>query len=260
MKRWALKHPDQVDYLLMRSEDLLDSKTRLDCIQKLREFLGGPASDDKICCLVKKVTDFGKSATHIEGGKAKKKLLAAAFKKPGLRRSASVSGTKRRLTDEQLPKVVPQQLLHDYKLWKGQVMKIANEKNTTVPYQILSALAETGNSLAQRLQMNKEGLEGHVELQEIDVLRNMLTTIKSHARIESKVSDHVEVGKRYGKWQKFLSDKPKLSEALHEHGKEGLIQFGYEPRQYFDYTVGNGNRTDICQDTNIDECPAIMSK
>ena len=55
------RNQDQVDYLLMRSEDLLDPEKRFECLQRLAEFVGSTVSVDELCCMSDKVVDFGKS-------------------------------------------------------------------------------------------------------------------------------------------------------------------------------------------------------
>jgi hypothetical protein len=61
VNEWGTHNPDQVDYLLMRSEDLLDPEKRFECLQRLAEFVGSTVSIDKLCCISDKIVDFGKS-------------------------------------------------------------------------------------------------------------------------------------------------------------------------------------------------------
>jgi hypothetical protein len=61
VNKWGIRNPDQVDYLLMRSEDLLDPEKRFECLQRLAEFVGSTLSIDELCCMSDKVVDFGKS-------------------------------------------------------------------------------------------------------------------------------------------------------------------------------------------------------
>ena len=60
---WGTRNLDQVDYLLMRSEDLLDPEKRFECLQRLAEFVGSNVSVDELCCMSDTVAvDFGISA------------------------------------------------------------------------------------------------------------------------------------------------------------------------------------------------------
>jgi hypothetical protein len=61
VNEWGTRNQDQVDYLLMRSEDLLDPEKRFECLQRLAVFVGSTVSTDKLCCMSDKVVDFGKS-------------------------------------------------------------------------------------------------------------------------------------------------------------------------------------------------------
>ena len=58
-----------VDYLIMRSEDLLDPDRRLECLLKLAEFVGSTIQDDQLCCMSRqKAKDFGESGQHYKDG------------------------------------------------------------------------------------------------------------------------------------------------------------------------------------------------
>jgi hypothetical protein len=61
VNEWGTRNPDQVDYLLMRTEDLLDPEKRFECLHKLAEFVGSTVSIDELCCRSEKVVDFGES-------------------------------------------------------------------------------------------------------------------------------------------------------------------------------------------------------
>ena len=64
---WATQHPELVDYMSMRSEDLLETTTRYECWQALANFVGARMEASKICCKSgEAVKDHGKSVTHNE--------------------------------------------------------------------------------------------------------------------------------------------------------------------------------------------------
>jgi hypothetical protein len=64
-----------VDYLVMRSEDLLDPDKRLECLERLAEFVGSSVRPEQLCCMSRKATvDYGKSHSHEHDGEKKKKL------------------------------------------------------------------------------------------------------------------------------------------------------------------------------------------
>jgi hypothetical protein len=60
---WAKRQNGTVDYVVMRSEDLLDPSKRFELLEKLAAFVGSNVAKDKLCCLSRKSTvDFGASS------------------------------------------------------------------------------------------------------------------------------------------------------------------------------------------------------
>ena len=62
---WARTNPDKVEYLLVRSEDLLDPQRKPMVLKRLAILLGSPLVNDdrRLCCLAKKgANDYGKSS------------------------------------------------------------------------------------------------------------------------------------------------------------------------------------------------------
>ena len=65
-RAWALSHPNQVDYLLIRMEDLVSTsnggQTRYNTLLALADFVGSPRPHEELCCLSQKRTkDYGTS-------------------------------------------------------------------------------------------------------------------------------------------------------------------------------------------------------
>jgi hypothetical protein len=57
-----------IEFLMMRSEDLISSETRLEAIHALADFVGSPLSERELCCKAHQGTkDFGKSVFHQKG-------------------------------------------------------------------------------------------------------------------------------------------------------------------------------------------------
>lgn len=67
VNKWAASHPSQVDYLLMRSEDLLNPDQRFECMHRMAEFVGSNIELNNLCCLSKKVEDYGNSVVFSPG-------------------------------------------------------------------------------------------------------------------------------------------------------------------------------------------------
>jgi hypothetical protein len=69
VQRWALAHPNLIDYLVMRSEDLLFPETRFSCFQALAAHVGSTMiSTQDLCCQsrLESMVDYGKSSIHSE--------------------------------------------------------------------------------------------------------------------------------------------------------------------------------------------------
>jgi hypothetical protein len=77
---WSKRQNGTVDYLVMRSEDLLDPSKRFERLEKLADFVGSNIAKDKLCCLSQKSTvDFGASS-HFGQDLADEKR--AGFRRP----------------------------------------------------------------------------------------------------------------------------------------------------------------------------------
>ena len=75
-------------------------------------------------------------------------------------------------------------------------------------------------------------IPGIVQL--ITELEQNLAGIKPLHDISIK-DKHIAVTRRYGKWQRVLSNKTELAKLFHSEGAAGLKAFGYEPRLEFSY-------------------------
>jgi hypothetical protein len=66
-----MKNPNKIDYLMIRTEDLIKSgtKTKYDVLLALSNFVGSPRSKEELCCLsYKQSNDYGKSTKHVADG------------------------------------------------------------------------------------------------------------------------------------------------------------------------------------------------
>ena len=62
-----IPQPPPFEYLIMRSEDLIDPSTRFDCFQRLARLVQSPLSPKELCCLAQmQPEDFGQSTVHSE--------------------------------------------------------------------------------------------------------------------------------------------------------------------------------------------------
>jgi hypothetical protein len=70
--RWAVDHPDQVDYMMVRVEDLVGLNgvpKRLEVLHALADFVGSPLTPAELCCLsLQRTKDKGASAKNAGQG------------------------------------------------------------------------------------------------------------------------------------------------------------------------------------------------
>ena len=68
--QWEQTTTSGLDYVIVRSEDLIDNDTRLDVLIQLAEFVGARVTLDELCCLSQKaIQDLGASKAHqLDGG------------------------------------------------------------------------------------------------------------------------------------------------------------------------------------------------
>lgn len=67
---WGLSHNDGVsfDYLVVRSEDLLDPRDKFNTLRQLSDFVGSKKTEKELCCLSRQaLVDMGQSA-NVSGG------------------------------------------------------------------------------------------------------------------------------------------------------------------------------------------------
>ena len=145
-----------------------------------------------------------------------------------------------------------EQLATDYKGWvlRQENIKPNDLKNVTV----LEEFRSNGKSIWRRFKKFQASNQ-IVPKDAVDILKvlNLLTTLQNqidtamkqqqlkyrqptdqqdiYKKLEETILKQraATVQQRYGKWQRILADKPKLSEHLHREGEKALKIFGYEP-------------------------------
>ena len=193
-------HSSTIDYLLIRSEDLLHETSRFESWQQLADFVGSQFSPKEICCLSRKtIRDQGASVAH---------------------NPKNAPNKNQDFFGDALDALLMEKRLKDLE---------SSLKEREEHLEALNA------SLAQR-QASLEELE--TSLKELETsLRKQYQAQAQHRRLlENKPPTDVQ--ERYGKWQVLLANKTNLSKHLHEEGAEGLRVFGYEPRISYDEFQG----------------------
>lgn len=256
---WAMrhvsKHDEVVDYMWIRSEDLLPgSPKRFESLLALSHFTGSTLTPEKLCALSgQEARDYGKSVEHkelppnpqdVNIGERWKQQMQGREKAPKIRKIyprrqlQEVSGLP--------PKVVASSFIGDFKTWKGLVENMLNKTMQDTKKYVLDGLIVHGEDLAKQWHLNHfdsqaEELKESVTKKEIldltQKLRVQLQESRLYAHNKRQVDrpGNPDVKKRYGKWQGVLSNNTELAKYFYSEGKDGLELFGYHPEKEIHY-------------------------
>lgn len=190
---WEQTHAKEADFdfIVMRSEDLVDPEKKFESLAQLAAFVGSPKTMKEVCCLSRKdAIDLGQSVNWT-GAKAN-----------------SHSAFERKLKDDPLPLKygsLQQQrdaLGHD-EILKSKISRLWGHHSRPDNFREFVTHGRTRNG-ASRIRAQEES-----------------TPTESPPKLHE----------RYGKWRSILKDKPEVSAKLHKEGARGLASFGYEPYQ-----------------------------
>jgi hypothetical protein len=251
-----------VDYLLVRSEDLLvpGSQARLDVLTAMAKFVGSSLTPEELCCLSRQDTkDHGKS--HSTSANAANKTLPRNAKLQRI--SASKRGKAMTSTQAKANPLNPAEFFKDYDNWKSFVNSALLAK-TERKIKINHLIRQGEEFLAfHRWQnMNTTTMnEIPSEVEILDALKKLKTKFGHRRLLANEFGDrytneteieknyknrnqnnntsgayHPMITKRYGKWQRVLKNKTELSYFFHRQGAEGLQVFGYHPYRRMHYT------------------------
>lgn len=263
---WATRHQFgnatntdvTVDYLWMRSEDLLPgSPRRLECLQALAEFVGSTLTTNQLCILSQQdARDYGKSVERKEAHEFEKPLAMdikerwkqiekdkkKEMKKRHQDKHQPHQGSfNRRLSEVVQAKIVPSGFVEDFEVWKALVASELGKPEKESKAFVLSGLIGHGNDLREQWNLNsfdadrEELKQAGVDQQVISVLVQQLQTklqetrLFNHRRQQNEKPIDPNVTKRYGKWQAVLSNNTELSTFFYREGGRGLGLFGYHP-------------------------------
>ena len=229
---WEQSHsndPD-FDYLVMRSEDLLDPSRKFETLARLAAFVGSPKTLKELCCMSQEEdVDMGKSlvSTDVAAGdyrSSHQRLFKGPRNNhkasPWLRGATTLDGGK-----VEGPKEVLRSLFGNG-LFSGGFRRGAFDIAETrgVNRRRLSQLWDP--VLSER--NNQRWAKSNPRMRKWG---DLLSINKRHAVKEGEPVAMVH--SRYGKWREKLKDEPVLSAKLHQVGARGLATFGYEPEAPF---------------------------
>jgi hypothetical protein len=190
------------DFLVMRTEDLLNPETKFEALVQLADFVGSTYPLRKLCCIsLRRMEDMTKKLKRPTGWLRKKK----SGTKSGFSRSSknTIKGTGNPHSGRRLTQV-----------------RVANADtmNKTV----------TRNVKAKKRRASDEEHSIMIPEQQQHQRRRLW----GWTRLENNIINTV-VANRYGKWVSLLQEKPDVSRRLHKEGAKGLAAFGYEPARSF---------------------------
>ena len=197
------------DFLVVRSEDLLDPEKKFESLVRMAKFVGSSMTREELCCLSREsAIDMGQSinsrAVFDAGvGVARQQWNQASSTGKHTREAVQATLSKR-IAERR-------QALIDSKVSLGEVAKI---KEKVMEEERDSLIAKFNDRIKNISQQAAEGLRK---------LENSTAT----------VNVHLTVNERYGKWERLLKDKPDVAAELHKEGRKGLAAFGYEPPHSF---------------------------
>ena len=223
-RAWSLDHPNEVDYFLLRTEDLLTVGTkRYEVLTALADFVGSPRPLQDLCCVSQTLPkDHGPSAAHqadggpVPGNKytsGQSKVTAVLNRVPGGHRY-----------QQQHP------LRHGSRALRAVPAAQKNHAHPSHPQHRHQYPQYQDTAAAAAFPTTKK----HVRRGRTATRRNNSTMMKT----------------RYGKWQKILDTNPELSDYFYQEGQEGLQVFGYYPYADIQYNSDGDGDDDDKEHTN----------
>ncbi|GKY94600.1 hypothetical protein MPSEU_000425500 [Mayamaea pseudoterrestris] len=234
---WERNHNDgkTFDYLIMRSEDMIDPQTRYQSLTQLADFVGSPKTPQEVCCLSRQhVSDMGVSGKH---GSDPSELLvsntmnvAEQIQEMDWRkafRPIDQALERRKLELLKIKHVAPHlyEQLHRMQEAQDKEMKIRRQQR-----------------LLQKFDTHRR-VEGILLRHEIDKpsedstngahSKSMVTASPGVMHNHSEFQESKEVKNRYGRWIDDVRGRKELKKLLHRVGKDGLSLIGYEPKALF---------------------------
>lgn len=252
-----------VDYLWMRSEDLLPgSPRRLECLHALAEFVGSTLTPEQLCALSQQdARDYGKSVEHktLEAPEAPPMDIVGRWRQLELDKKTTgmLKGRhrrheyppRRRLSEfkQRESKIVPSSFIRDFETWKGLVQSETGKAVEQSKEFVLNGLIGHGIDLRSQWDLNDFDVqvdklkEAGISKESTEVLIQQLrvklqeTRLYKHKRREEERPGDPNVTNRYGKWHGVLANNTELERYFYQEGAKGLEAFGYHPVKEIHY-------------------------
>lgn len=220
---FGTNHPS-IDYLPIKTEDLLSPDTRFEAIQQIAEFVGSPLSREQICCLSQReLHDMGKSMNML--GQKDTPV------RPDVRKQLEDKGNSvvSSFLDAGRQQVhAKQRLTSELEILKQQGSRLRKQMETL--YDAEDTLLEQ-NDYEKKLQEHRQEILNNIPHKEARMKFRLLAKTPKQISVDLATPDEVKL--RYGKWISKLEHLPQLSHELHSYGAKGLELFGYTPSSEF---------------------------
>lgn len=226
--QWEQNHNDgsTFDFLVMRSEDMLNPQTRYQSLLQLADFVGSPKSPQEICC-------FSRRGPHDMGSSVRGSVRDdnAEFPLATSRNMEEEHGDMRKDAFQPMDQALERRMKELEKL-----KDVAPQLYEQIHKMQVSQNQEMQTRRKERL-LHKFGARHRIEDLLLHDANSPVTSNKEHRKLleTSEQSGVLSVGvtRRYGRWMDNVRGKPELNKLLHLKANEGLKRFGYEPRASF---------------------------
>jgi hypothetical protein len=265
---WEQVHSsdEDFDFLVMRSEDLLDPVKKYESLVRLAEFVKSPVTPQELCCMSReKVVDMGQSLRSSE-------KAAGEFRRSGVtRRQWNFASGRSHLGGQKEVKARPKtetanrgrtevESTDQDEHQDDEGLDEEDDDDDDDHHDKQELVSEYQKRITDLGKLAKDGLEKRREMKsafadfrQFSFAHKLGLARTATARTAEESDESPKIQKRYGKWREMLKDDPDLSSKLHQEGAKGLAMLGYEPlRDFYDSPSStNGfacDKTVICDD------------
>ena len=270
---WARKQnaSSNFDYLVVRSEDLLNPETKLQTIQVLADFIGSQLTPQELCCVSRRdARDMGQSNSYnkknhtvgmqqnemhsglimAKAGDSKEEIVDTLARAANQEQS-SVRKGRRRLPQDHRRLFGFELLEKRPAMDRHRPLTEGGRPNSPTPgaasrhKQIIEKFRNhTGRTptreqiekivLARKIRLRNKRPVNRKQLEYGDEdLGKLIADQLQELYQNQNLSKNQTVTERYGKWATLLEPNSNLSRAIHREGARALKAFGYEPRRRF---------------------------
>jgi hypothetical protein len=257
---------EDFDFLVMRSEDLLDPVKKYESLVRLAEFVKSPITAQQLCCMSREnVVDMGQSLRSSENAAGDYRQRGVTRRQWNLASVRSHLGGKKKQVKARLKAGTANRRLteaesnyHD-EHQDDEGLDEEDDDDDHDAQELLSEyqkrIADLGKRIGDRGIRAEEGKRGETknffsDFKKFSLRHTLGFQTTATAGAADAPDESPEIQKRYGKWREMLKDDPDLSSKLHQEGAKGLAKFGYEPQTNF-YNSPSSTNGFACDETVV---------